>query len=175
MRYSELGLTRIVDKDTFIWNDKKISYIKYLPVEAKYDIVMITLQKAFENGIYNPIKLDMFFHLNLIYMYTDLEFTDEERENEDKLYDEMRSTGFIDEFLKVINADEYAEMQEDIENIAKLHMDYLSSAGSVIRTFIEDLPAHAEAAQSIVDNFDKEKFQNVIDFAQAANGKRPIS
>jgi hypothetical protein len=107
-------------------------------------------------------------------MYTNLIFTDEERQDESKLYDEMKSSGFIDEFLKHIDPDEYKEMQEEIEEIGALKMKYNLSAANIFKSFINDLPANAEAAQSIVNNFDKEKFQSVIDFAQAANGKRPL-
>ena len=162
------------EKTMYKWGNKYIEIVKYLPIEDKYDIVMVTLQKSAEDGIYNPIKLDMFFHLNLIYMYSNLEFTEEERQDESKLYDEMKSTGFIDEFLKHINPDEYKEMQEDIEDIAGLKMKYNSSAASVLRSFIEDLPANAEAAQKIVDNFNPEKYQAVVDFAKAANNGNKV-
>ena len=173
--YKSLKLMRLVDKDTFSWGGQEIEVIKYLPVEARYDIVMITLQKAYEDGIYNPIKLDLFFHLNLVYIYTDIQFSDEERENESKLYDEMKSTGFLDEFLKNINPDDYREIQEDIEDISYLIMKYRTSAASVLRNFIDDLPANAEAAQKIVENFDPEKYSAVVDFAKAANGGRSIT
>ena len=54
--------------DTLDFNNKTIEVLKYLPIEDKYDLIMITLQKAEEDGIYNDIKLDMYFHLNLVYM-----------------------------------------------------------------------------------------------------------
>ena len=174
IKYNELDLKIPTEYKTFKCEDKEIEINDYLPIEDKYDIVMITLQKSLENGIYNPIKLDMYFHLNLIYSYTNIIFSEEDRENESKLFDEMKSTGFMDEFLKNINPDEYKELQETIEDIAYDDINYRSSIDSVIRNFIEDLPANAEAAQKIVENFDPEKFQSVIDFAKAANGGRAI-
>ena len=48
------------------------------------------------------------------------------------------------------------------------------SVVSLIESVISDLPKQAEAAMNIVNNFDKNKFQEVINFAQAANGGRPI-
>lgn len=57
----------------------KIEVLQYLPVEDKYDLVMITLQKSLEEGIYNPIKKDMYFHLYMVYMYTDISFTDKQK------------------------------------------------------------------------------------------------
>ena len=174
MNYSDLSLKKNIETNSFKWNDKEIKVLKYLPIDDRYDIVMITLQKSFEDGIYNPIKLDLFFHLNLVYLYTDLEFTPEEREAETKLYDEMKSSGFLDEFLKNIDANEYKEMQEDIETIAELSSKYKASAGNVLRQFINDLPANVEAASKMVESFNPEKYQAVVDFAKAANGNRPL-
>lgn len=175
MNYKKLELAKITDLIEMDWNGNKINITKYLPIEDKYDIVMITLQKSLENRIYNPIKLDMFFHLNLVYMYTNLVFTEEEQENETKLYDEMKSSGFMDKFLTYIDPVDYTEMQEDIDNIAELMMNYNSTAASVIRSFIEDLPANAEAAMSIVENFDPDKYKAVVDFAKAANAGRALT
>lgn len=174
INYSDLNLKVNNELTLYKWNGKDIELKKYLNAEDKYDIVMITLQKAKENGYYNPIKLDIFFHLNLIYSYTNLIFTDSEREDEFKLYDEMKSNGFIAEFLKHINPDEYKEMMENIEEIAKVSIQYEISTASILRNFIEDLPANAEAAQQIVENFDPQKYQAVVDFAKAANGDREI-
>lgn len=174
IKYSDLKLKTDNSIKIFKWNGKDIELKNYIPIEDKYDIVMISLQKAFEDGIYNSIKLDMYFHLNLIYMYSNIVFTDAEREDESKLYDEMQSSGFIDEFLKNINAKEYKELQETVEEIGGLRMKYNSTAASVIHSLINDLPANAEAAQKIVENFNPEKYQAVIDFAKAANGGREI-
>ena len=39
---------------------------------------------------------------------------------------------------------------------------------------MEDLPANAEAAAKIVENFDPNQFKAVVDFARYANGGRDI-
>ena len=61
-----------------------------------------------------------------------------------------------------------------IERTMKEDLQYNTTAASVIKSIIVDLPKSAEAANSIVDNFDPEKFQAVLDFAKAANGGREI-
>lgn len=174
MDYKDLHLLRDTSTDTFKWNDKEISILRYLPIDYKYDIEIITLQKSFEDGVYNPLKMDVFFHLNLVYSYTDIIFSAEDREDEFKLYDELKSSGFLDAFLQHINPNEYGEMLLDIEDMASKSMKYQSTAASVLKNFINDLPANAEAAAKIVDNFNPEKYQAVIDFAKAANGGREI-
>ena len=174
INYKNLGLERTLNNTKFLWKDQEIEVMEYLPADFKYDVIMVTLQKSAEGGYYNPFKLDVYFHLNLIYMFTNVVFDDEDREDEFKLYDELKSTGFMDAFLGVFNSVEYKEMIEYIEQIADISQKYQISAASVLNTFVNDLPGQLENAQQIVDGFDKEKYQAVIDFAKAANnGKQP--
>jgi hypothetical protein len=117
----------------------------------------------------------MFFHLNLVYAYTNIVFSDEDREDEAELFDKLVGSGFMEEFLKNFDDKVYEEMAQDIDTIAQADVEYRKSFSSIVAKFIEDLPANAEKMKEIVDSFDPEKYQAVIDFAQAANGGRPIS
>lgn len=166
-----------VDKsvNTFDFEGTKIEVLKYLPIEDKYDLIMITLQKAEENGIYNPIKLDIYFHLHLIYMYSNLSFTDKQREDELKLYDCLKSSGFMYHFMNTIEDDEYNYLFEMMQDTVSDYMNYKNTAGAVLQSLIQDLPRNAQVAADIVDSFDKKKFKAVVDFAEAANGGRPIT
>lgn len=175
INYKDLNLTNKNVIKTFKWGDKDIEILGYLPVEDTYDVVMITLQKSFENGYYNPIKMDMFFHLNLIYAYTNIVFSDEDRADEAGLFDKLVSSGFMEEFLKNFDEKIYSDLADHIETIAQADIEYRKSFSSVVSKFIEELPANAEKMKEIVDTFDPNKYQAVIDFAQAANGGRPIS
>ena len=66
INYEDLKLKRSMDTKIFAWGNINVIVKKSIPIESKYDIVMITLQQAWEDGYYNPIKLDMHFHLNLV-------------------------------------------------------------------------------------------------------------
>ena len=151
-----------------------IEVLQYLPIEDKYDLVMITLQKAEQDGIYNPLLLDLYFHLHLVYMYTNLSFTDKQKENEPKIYDTLTSNGFFDKFFEVLDEVEYAELMSYIEELQNMTLHYRNTAGAVLQSIIQDLPANAQAAADIVKNFDPKQYQAVIDFATAANGGRNI-
>ena len=172
--YANLKLKTSREVKTFKFGEYEIEVLQYLPIEDKYDLVMITLQKAEENGIYNPLMLDVFFHLNLIYLYSNISFTDKQKENEFKLYDAIKSNGLLDSFLEVFDEAEYEELLGHIEEIMDMMLTYKNTAGAVLQAVIQDLPKNAEAMRDILDNFDKTKFQSVIDFATAANGGRNI-
>ena len=174
INYKDLDINKIVVTNSFTWNEKEIEVVNCISSDDKYDIVMITLQNSEEDGIYNPIKLDIYFHLYLVYTYTNIVFSDEDKADEFALYDALLTSGFMEEFLKHINIRDYTEMQDEIEKIVEMKMKYNVSAASIMKKFVDDLPANAEAAQQIVDNFDPSKYQAVVDFAKAANGGRNI-
>lgn len=172
--YANMKLKVNNEIKTFDFNGNKIEVLSYLPIEDKFDLVMITLQQSLVNEIYNSVKLEMHFNLNLVYMYTNISFTDKQKEDEEKIYNVLKTNGFFDKLLEVIPDDEYSELLGYIEEQIEKDMKYNLSTASIIRNIVNDLPAQAQAAMDIVNNFDQNKFQAVVDFAKAANGNRPI-
>lgn len=156
------------------FNGQKIEVLQYLPIEEKYSLINITLQKAREGAIFNPIKLDIYFHLNLIYVYTNINLTEKQREDEFKLYDLLLSSGLLDQVIDAIPAEEYDYICEQIDNLEEDLLNFDNTLASLVRNIIENLPLQAEEMQKIVDNFDPEKYQNVLEFAKSINGGREI-
>lgn len=147
--------------------DKEIEVKQYLSAENKYDLVMISLQQSKENGIYNSLKLDIFFHLNLIFMYTNLSFTDKQREDLLNLYDILESNEIINNVVALIPEKEIKELYSKVNEILQDLMKYENSAAGIVDNLITSLPANAQAAADIVDNFNPEKYGEVINFAKA--------
>lgn len=172
--YTNLKLKVNNESKEVEFNGQKIEVLQYLPINDKYDLIMITLQKSKENSVFNPIKLDIYFHLNLIYLYTNINFTDKQKEDEYKLYDALISSGLLDLVIEAIPEDEYNYICEQIDNISEDIMNFDNSTAGILKGFIETLPAQAEKAKEIVETFDPNKYQAVLDFAKAANGGREI-
>lgn len=151
-----------------------INVLKYLPIEDKNDLIQVTLQKADEGGIYNPLKVDMYFHLFIVYMYTDLEFTAEERANDTELYDTLKSNGIIEAVMNAMDSNEREILEGMLTECEWQKEKYRGSIAAVISGFMDNLVPNAENAAEIIKNFNPEQFQQVLQFAQAANGNRPI-
>ena len=107
MKYSDLKLKLNIDYNIAKVGDNEIQVLQYLPVSDKIDLIQIALQKSLENGMYNEIKLDVYFNLYLIYMYTNLEFTDEEKANEFELYDKLNCNYVITSVISAMEESEY--------------------------------------------------------------------
>ena len=167
--FASLGL-KIDDavKEVEIQENVKVNVKQYLSVSDKNDLIYITLQKAEENGIYNDFLLDVFFHLNLIYSYTNLSFTDKQRENEFKIYDMLNYNGIIDKVVAAIPEDEYKELWDAIDNIKKDTLTYKNTAGAVLQSVINDLPRNAAAAKEIVESWSPEKFAQIKSLTETA-------
>ena len=165
-----------LNKETKIVNidGNDITIKQNLTTNEIYDLVMITLQEAREDYMYNPLKLDVFFHVNLVMMMTDIEFEAEDRINKFDTYDELLASGVMEEVIANIPKETYTYIKKITEMTADKLEEFENRATAFLTKVIRDLPANAEAAAKIVDEFDPEKFQKVIDFATAANGGRPI-
>ena len=173
--YANMKLKTNTSVKTFEFGGQKVDVLQYLPAQDKYDLLMITLQKSLEDNIYNEFKLNLYFELHLVYMYTNISFTEKQREDEFKLYDTLKSNGFYEKFFQVINEDEYNELFEQLNAIKNASFKNKRSVAAIISGLINDLPANAEAAAKIVESFDPNQFKAVVDFARYANGGRDIN
>ena len=174
MKYSDIKVSIETDVKIINFNEQDITVKQNISTNDLYDLIMITLQESKEGLIYNPLKLDVFFHVNLTMMITDIEFEAEDRVNKFETYDELKNSGLLYSILDAFPVPVYKYIREIIEATVTKMEEYENRATSLISKFITDLPANAEAAAKIVEEFDPEKFQQVIDFATAANGGRPI-
>ena len=174
MKYSDIKVSVGAGIKTINFNEQEIAIKQNISTSDLYDLIMITLQESKEGLIYNPLKLDVFFHVNLVMMITDIKFKAEDRVDKFEIYDVLKNSNLLYSILDAFPAPIYKYIREVIEATVTKMEEYENRATSLISKFITDLPANAEAAAKIVDEFDPEKFQQVIDFATAANGGRPI-
>lgn len=178
MKFQDFNLTindEFVTIDTF---KVPFTVLKYLNIEDKNALIQLAVQNSEENGVINPLKLDMYFGLYLVYMYTDIEFTDEDKANELALYNILYSNGIINAVITALEQmenGEYSYLESKLYEFAGRKMKYHNTIASVINGFIERMPINAEKAMEIINKFNPEDFQQVLQFARAANGDRPIN
>jgi hypothetical protein len=172
--YASLKLKVDTEVKTFDYEGNKIEVLQYLPIEDKYSLINIALQSSKEGNIYNQVKLEAIFNLYIVMMYSNITFTDKQKEDLFKLYDCLQSNGIIDSVIMNMAEGEYKELYNLLSKTLEDRLHYDNTAAGVINNLIESLPAQAEEMQKIVDNFDKEKFKNVLDFAKSANAGRPV-
>lgn len=174
MTFKQLDLKFNTKDITISINGIDIHVKTKISIKDKIDLVQIALQKSKENGIYNQMKLDIYFNLNLLYLYTDIDFDADDRANEEELYDILESNNVFDRVIAAIDPYEMDFLYNNLETMKKRYIERDSSVSALLQTLVEELPQNAQEAAEIVDNFDPEAYQRVIEFAKAANGGRDI-
>ena len=176
MKFNELNLKLNDKTKTLKVEDKEIKIKQYLPIDKKLSLVQIALQQSFdESDMYNDGLLTAYFHTYVVMFYTDIEFTDEEKQDVLTLFDLMDCTGLIGSIIELIPKQEFDDLVEMLNNQQKNDIVYKQSAAYLIGQFINTLPSQMERVGEIVNNFDPSKYQAVVDFATAANGGRNIN
>lgn len=99
----DLGVEFIPETKTINFNGKDIIIKTYLPIEETLKLVSDTINFAADiNKFYNPGKLDVAFAINVIRYYTNIELSDEELDNQPKLYDMLVTSGLYGEIKDTI-------------------------------------------------------------------------
>ncbi len=174
MNFNELEL-KINDKVRILkFKNKDIKVKQYLPIQDKLNLVQIALQQSLDEGIYNDGLLTAYFHTYVVMFYTDVEFTEEEKQDVLTLFNLMDSENLIGSVIELIPQSEFGDLLEMLNNQQKNNMIFKQSAAYIIGQFIDALPSQMEKVGEIVNNFDPSKYQAVVDFATAANGGRNI-
>lgn len=168
INFKNMGLKPIKDYKTITVNNNEITVVSYLPENEKYDLIMITLQKSYENGIYNPVLLSRYLLLNIIYSYTGIVFTDEDRVDEAELYDTLYTNGIIDEVLDAIGPDELNDLTELLNNTKEEMIKYNLSIGGFLNNTIEMLKEKLENGMELLKEIDTEKLQELLKNPQLA-------
>jgi hypothetical protein len=169
MKLKPNTVTQVVD-----FEGNQVEVLQYLPARDKDDLIRAVLDKSSDGLIFDDFLLDCYFHLYIVYLYTNINFTDKQKEDELKLYDLLKGNGLIDAVLGAMDEEEYQMLFDSVIALEEKMIESNTSVATLLTRLVADLPAKAEEARKIVDEFEPEKYQAVVDFAKAANGDRPI-
>jgi hypothetical protein len=124
---------------TINFKGQDIKIAEYLPIDEKIALIDIALQKSMYNGMVHPLQLKKYYELGLVYMYTDVIFSDEDRADEAKLYDVLYCSNFINDVIKSIPAREIQTLAEMLKETKIAIEKHKVSAVGIIETLIEVL------------------------------------
>lgn len=131
------SITPIKSKDDIVvqFGDKDIVVKQYLPIHDKADLVDYIIQSSFDtNGLFSPIRLDIYRTIGLLRWYTNINFTDTMIKQIEKTYDAIILNG-LKTLLNTIDTAEYETIITMINDAVIETKDYLRSfAGQLQRT-----------------------------------------
>lgn len=163
------------DTITFDFNGKTIEIYKSLPVSIKNGLLKVVLQQAERDDTYNDLLVNAYLDIYMVFSYVkNIDFTQEERLDALNTYDILNNAGFITAFRDALDPTELEEMTSDMYSLVYEQRNYKNSIGGVVKALIGDMPKNVAAAQDLLRNFDPQQYQQVINFATAANGGNDI-
>lgn len=113
--FTKLGLKKNINLVTLPWNNQVIEIKEYLPIEEKMTIIeRIVNQSLDDNNFANPIRIDINILLEIIFAYTNINFTDKQKEDRLALYDLLVSSKFWAQFLEVLPNEEYVSIYNGV-------------------------------------------------------------
>ena len=111
----------------------------YLPFKEKLELASNVInQSVDDNGFYNPMRVKLFMTLEIIYTYTNLNFTDKMKEDIFKLYDLVVSTNIYEQVINAIGEKEYLEIKGSIYDTIKNIYEYKNSVLGILETVTQD-------------------------------------
>lgn len=147
-------------------NDNEIEVKQYLPIEDKIDLVQIALQQAETDFGYNAMLVDVYFYLYIVYFYSNIKFTDEEKEQPLELFDILSSNGVISAVAAAIPSEEFEDIKEYIDTQLEMSSKFKSSSLYLFNIVIDKIK---DATKYLNEN-DYEKILNGIKANLVENG-----
>ena len=120
--------------------EETIAVKQYLPIQEKLELIGNVVMAAHEQdeNYSNPVKAGVYRDLEVIFAYTNISFTEKQKEDLPKLYDMLYSSGVITEVLKNIPEDEYMEIVFGVRDSIEAIYKYQNSILGVLDTIKTD-------------------------------------
>lgn len=149
--FGKLQLTKNTEVKAFEFAGQNVEVKQYLPIDEKTQMFeRIISASADNNGYYNVTKVNFWMDLEIVFTYTNISFTDKQKEDLFKLYDLMKGNGFIQMVKDNMREEELAEIIQTvwttIENIYK-HASSALGVMQAIATDYSDLNLEAAGIQ----------------------------
>ena len=137
--FTKLGLKPNNEIQTIEFNEQTIEVKQYLPVEEKLELITNVLELSHDsNNFSNPVKVSVYTTLEIIEKYTNVNFTEKQKENPTKLYDLLVGNEFAAAVIKAIPEPEYDEVLTGIKQTIKSVYKYQNSVLGILDSVSQD-------------------------------------
>ena len=138
--FTKLGLKRKDEVKTVNINNNVIEVKQYLPINDKLALIsrVINLSHDSSNNFANPIQVEVIGTIEIIAAYTNLSFTEKQKEDYAKLYDLLEENGITKDLIGAIPEDEYAFLIDGINDSVEAVYKYQDSILGILEVISQD-------------------------------------
>lgn len=139
--FSKLGLSKNTDIKNFEYNGQNIEVKQYLPINDKATLVATILNYTLNNGenrFPNPLQVEVFTLLQIIEKYTNITFTEKQKEDPAKLYDLITSSGLWELIESNLDTKDYSLLLKYIRESIESYYNYYNSIFGILDSINND-------------------------------------
>ena len=140
--YTKLGINKeeLNKVQTVEYNGQTIEVKQYLPVIEKSELITRVLNNSVDenNGYYNLLKMDMYLALEIVYAYSNISFTEKQKEDSAKLYDMLNASRVLNLIIGLIPEGEFYYLNKTVHEMANNIVAYRNSAMGIMERITTD-------------------------------------
>lgn len=139
LAFTKLGLKTNTNIETFEFNEQIIEVKQYLPVNDKLALISEVINNsADENNFANPVKVEVYATVAIIEAYTNITFTDKQKEDITKLYDKLVSGELYHTVLHLIPVEEINSLFDALRSSIDAVYNYRNSVMGILENISTD-------------------------------------
>ena len=133
LAFSKLGLKVNNQVININHNEQIIEVKQYISVNDKLNLISDVINKSVdEHSFCNPIKVKVYTSIGIIENYTNITFTDKQKEDIVKLYDLLQSNGLFEKIFNAIPREEFEELMSGVWDSCDAIYTYRNSVMGIL-------------------------------------------
>lgn len=166
LAFSKLGLKVNNQVVNINYNEQIIEVKQYISVNDKLKLISDVINNTVdEHSFCNPVKVKVYLLIGIVENYTNISFTEKQKEDIVKLYDLIQSNGLFDKILTAIPDEEFNDLLNSTWDSIDAIYTYNNSAMGVIENIgsnYKDMNLDVEEIQQKLANGENVEFLKEI-------------
>lgn len=139
LAFTKLGLKINTDIEAFEFNEQTVEVKQYLPVNDKLTLISEVINNSADgNNFANPVKVEVYATVAIIEAYTNITFTDKQKEDITKLYDKLVSSELYQTILHKIPVEEINSLFDALRSSIDAIYNYRNSVMGILENISTD-------------------------------------
>ena len=139
LAFSKLGLKTNNEIVNIHFNDQIIEVKQYISVNDKLKLISEVINNTIdEHNFCNPVKVKVYLALGILDYYTNINFTEKQKEDPAKLYDLIINSDLWKNILNNLNKEEYNELLNYCDKAIESYYKYYNSVFGILESINKD-------------------------------------
>ena len=154
--FTKLGLKLNQEIKEVECNGQIVEVKQYLPIQDKLELISNVINlSADENNFANPVKVSVYTTIEIIDKYTNINFTEKQKEDIPKLYDLLIGNGIVALIINEIPEEEHFDIVNGVSKSIDAVYNYRNSIMGILEavtTNYDNLNIDIDALQEKINN-----------------------